>query len=306
MSERFTLGGQALIEGVLIRGRRAAAIAVRRPDGVIVTRSEPIERGIASAMIGVPVLRGIATLFETFAVGLRALYYSARVATGEDERPMSRGEAGVSAATVVTAAAVFVGAPLLASAGVRALSGGQAGASLTEGAVRMAMIAGYIALVSRLPDVQRVFAYHGAEHRAIHAYEHGVPLTVEGVREFANAHPRCGTAFLFTVGVLSFITFAALPREPLAQQLAERVVLMPLLAALAYEIIRATQTHEGHPLARLAGRPNLWLQRFTTRDPDDAQIEVALAALLAAVEAESRAYVGDAAAAAIPVTADDA
>jgi uncharacterized protein YqhQ len=168
------------------------------------------------------------------------------------------------------------------------------------------MIAGYIALISRLPDVQRVFAYHGAEHRAIHAYEHGAPLTVEGVRGFANAHPRCGTAFLFTVGVLSFATFAMLPREALVTQLAERAVLMPLLASLAYEIIRATQANERHALARLVGRPNLWLQRFTTRDPDDRQIEVALAALLAAIEAESRAHVGEASIAAIPVTTDDA
>jgi uncharacterized protein YqhQ len=300
-----TFGGQALIEGVLIRGQRAAAIAIRQPDGRIVTRTEPIEGSIAAALRGLPGLRGIATLYETFTVGARALYYSARVSAGEAERPMTRREAGASAATVAVAAAIFIAAPLLASAGVRGLAAGAVGAALTEGFVRMAMIGAYIGLVSQLPEVRRVFAYHGAEHRAIHAYEHGAPLTVEGVRGYANAHPRCGTAFLFTVGALSFATFAALPHEPFVKQFAERLVLLPLIAALAYEIIRASQAYEGHWLARAAQQPNLWLQKLTTRDPDDGQIEVALAALQAAIEAESRAHLSDAPFAAVPVTADD-
>jgi uncharacterized protein YqhQ len=149
------------------------------------------------------------------------------------------------------------------------------------------MLVGYIWFIGRLPEVQRVFAYHGAEHRAIHAWEHRLPLTLENVRAFPNEHPRCGTAFLLTVGAISLVAFIALGTPPLVERIVQRAVLTPVIAAVAYEFLRVSQRHEANRLVRWAKAPNLWLQKLTTRDPDDGQVEVAIAALNRVIAYES-------------------
>lgn len=272
-------GGQAVIEGVMVRGPRAMSIAVREPGGQIVVQSEVMAPGLAASLRRVPFVRGVVTLAETFSMGTRALYWSSRVAAGRADDRIRRSEVALSVATLTAAAAVFVAGPVFLTGWLGSAVGHEAVEVVAEGTVRIAMLIGYIWIIGRLPEVQRVFAYHGAEHRAIHAREHGRPLTVESVREFRNEHPRCGTAFLLTVGVISFLTFMALGTPPLAERVLERAILMPVIAGVAYEFIRASQEHEGQPLVRLLQSPNLWLQKLTTRDPDDAQIEVAIAAL---------------------------
>jgi uncharacterized protein YqhQ len=160
---------------------------------------------------------------------------------------------------------------------------------IAEGVLRLAMLVGYIWLIGRMRDVRRVFAYHGAEHRTIHAYEHGRTLTAEHIREYPNAHPRCGTAFLLTVMVISLVAFVLLGTPPIWLRIAERVVLIPVIASLAYEVLRLGQRFEDSRIFAALYRPNIWLQSLTTRDPDDAQIEVAVAALERVIALESEA-----------------
>ena len=278
-------GGQALIEGVMIRGPHSMTIAVRCPDGRIITEAEAVTTPYADAVRRIPFVRGVATLYDTFSLGIRALYRSARISTGQEHEPITRAEIAISAATITAAAAVFFTGPVLLTSWL-----GRHGSDwyevLAEGALRLAMLVGYIWFVGRLPEVKRVFAYHGAEHRTIHAWEHGLELTRDNIRDFPNAHPRCGTAFLLTVAALSFVTFTLLGTPPIAERILERILLTPVIAAVAYEFIRASQRFEAHPLMRVLQQPNLWLQKLTTRDPDDEQIDVAIAAMRAAEHAE--------------------
>ncbi len=290
MSEQAAVpayGGQAVVEGVMIRGPRAMAIAVRAPDGRIITQSDVIESAFATTLRRVPLVRGIVTLYETFVLGIKSLTWSSKIATGRADERTTGTEIAVSVVTLAAAAALFFAGPVLVTRWIGSATGHQSLEVVTEGVLRMGMLVGYIWFIGRLPEVRRVFAYHGAEHRAIHAFEHGQPLTVESVRTFGNAHPRCGTAFLLTVGALSLVTFVLLGTPPLVERLVERVVLTPVIAALAYEFIRASQTSDDSLIFRALKAPNMWLQSLTTRDPDDAQIEVAIAALNAALIAES-------------------
>jgi uncharacterized protein YqhQ len=235
----------------------------------------------------VPFVRGVATLYDTFTLGIKSLYWSARVASGREQESASRAEFALAGVTLTAAAAIFIAGPVLMTGWIGETGGNAWLEVLAEGGLRIAMLLGYIRFIGRLPEVERVFAYHGAEHRTIHAYEHGKPLTVEAVREFANAHPRCGTAFLLTVGVMSFAVFTMLGTPPVTERIIERIVLTPVIAAAAYEFIRISQAYESHPVLRVLQAPNLWLQRMTTRDPGDDQIEVAIAAMKAVLAAEA-------------------
>lgn len=272
-------GGQAVVEGVLMRGARSMTIAVRAPDGRIITDSDTIESPYSATLRGVPFVRGIATLYETFVVGLRGLYWSSRVAAGRMDERLRKRDIAFSAVALSAAAALFIAGPVLLTGWVSRAGGSGWAEVVAEGLLRIGMLVGYVWFIGRLPEVQRVFAYHGAEHRAIHAHEHGLELTVRNVRDFPNAHPRCGTAFLLTVGALSLVLFVALGTPPLWVRLAERAALTPLVASLAYEFLRASQAQQDNAVMRALQKPNLWLQRLTTRDPDDGQIEVAIAAL---------------------------
>jgi uncharacterized protein YqhQ len=265
------------------------AVAVRRPDGTVSVRSESLAGLYTGFLRRAPLIRGVVVLWETLALGMRALSYSARVAAGEDETEASGAYVwGTFAVTFIVAAAVFFAGPVLLTSWLQGIIGGT-GAVLVEGLLRLGLFLAYVWAIGLVPDVRRVFAYHAAEHRAIHAYEAGRPLEVEAVRPFPNAHPRCGTGFLLTVMVVALVVFTLLGAPPLWWRILSRVVLLPVIASLSYEAIRLGMRIEGVPLLNWLLKPNLLLQSLTTRDPDDAQIEVAVAALQGVLAAEERA-----------------
>jgi len=274
-------GGQAVIEGVLIRGRRTLALACRRPNGEIYRYREALDSPLQrSRLARAPLVRGIVVLWESLSHGLRMLMRSADVQLeGEEQQLGSAGGAGIMAVTGLLAVLVFVGLPYLATQALRGQVESSLALNVAEGLVRLALLLGYLFAISFMPDIRRVFAYHGAEHMTIHAFEHGDPLAVESVRPYPTAHPRCGTAFLLLVVVLSIVLFAFLPRTNLALDLLARLALVLPVAALSYEVLRFGAAHETNPLVRAIVVPGLLLQRITTRRPDDAMIEVAIAAL---------------------------
>jgi uncharacterized protein YqhQ len=282
-------GGQAVIEGVMVRGPHTMAVAVRRPDGTIAVKSQALGGLYTGLLRRVPFVRGVVVLWETMALGIRALGYSAQVAADEDESEASGAHVwGTMAVAFVLVAAVFFAGPVLLTRWLEGTLGGT-GAVVVEGLLRLGLFLAYILAVGLLPDVRRVFAYHGAEHRTIHAYEAGRPLEVEAVRPFPNAHPRCGTGFLLTVMVVALVVFTLLGTPPLWWRLLSRVVLLPVIASVSYEAIRLGMLIEGIPLLNWLLKPNLLLQSLTTRDPDDDQIEVAVAALQGVLAAEEGA-----------------
>jgi uncharacterized protein YqhQ len=276
-----TLGGQAVVEGVMIRGPRGAAICVRKPDGGLAFRTERNEG--AGALRRVPVVRGVAALGETLTQGMRALVWSTQVATGKDpEEPSNRQVRLTSALSIGAMMAFFLLAPAVASRRLEQLASKSRLAAAAEGLVRIATLVGYLQAIGRLPQAQRLFAYHGAEHRAIQAYEAGEPLEVSTLDHYPNAHVRCGTSFLLTTTILSSAIYAVLGPMPLRQRLLSRIALTPLIAGLSYEAIRLAGTSTS-PIWNALFQPNLRLQALTTRDPDMDQMEVAIEAVRAAV-----------------------
>ncbi len=286
-------GGQAVIEGVMIRGPRHMAVAVRAPDGQIVRRTDELTGMYTGRVRRMPVVRGFVVLVETLTLGVRALMWSSNVAMGSEREEASKLQIVLSLLiTLVFVAAIFFAGPVLLTSWLgRIVHNGYVEVTI-EGVLRLAMLVGYIWLIGKAPDIRRVFAYHGAEHRAIHAYEHGRELTPAAVREYPNAHPRCGTAYLLTVMVIALLVFVALGAPPIWLRIIERVVLIPVIAALAYEVLRLGQRFGNRGVFGLIYRPNLWLQSLTTRDPDDAQIEVAIAALQDVIAAEQARVAG--------------
>lgn len=286
-------GGQAVIEGVMIRSPRNAVVACRRPDGGIAVRHERLGGVYTSSVRRVPFLRGIVVLWETLVLGMRSLIFSSNVALGEEENevsPMAVIGMGLVALTLV-AALFFVG-PLLLTDWLEGWIGSHLLVIIIEGAVRLAILIAYIGLIGLLPDIRRVYAYHGAEHKSIHAFEADDPLEPASVQRHPTAHPRCGTSFLLTVVVVSVVVFAALGSPDLWLRILSRVVLIPVIAALAYELIRLGGRFYGNPLARVFMWPNLALQLLTTRQPDDEQVEVALHALREVMAAEGAPEAG--------------
>ncbi|MBI4496481.1 MAG: DUF1385 domain-containing protein [Chloroflexi bacterium] len=290
MAQPFTYGGQAVIEGVMMRGERFMAVAVRRPDGVIVAKVEPLGTLAESRWRRVPLVRGVVVLAEALVLGIRTLQYSAAVAMGRDDERLSRGE---TALILGTSLAVAVGVFFLGPAAAVHWADPEGGAPLiantVEGLLRLGLFLGYLALIARLPEIRRVFQYHGAEHMTIHAYEHQAPLTEEGVRPFPPEHPRCGTSFLITVMLLATLVFSLVGQEPLWWRLLSRVVLIPVIAGAAYEVIRLAARREDGLLGRALAAPGIWLQKITTRQPEADQIEVALAAFKAVRSADQSA-----------------
>lgn len=278
----FHYGGQAVIEGVMIRGPEEIATSVRRPSGVIETHIE-YARGGRAFYDRVPILRGIAALYESLYYGIRALFFSASSA-GEEE--MTRGEmAFTGASSVLAAAGFFFLLPTMAVHWMSALSGSPALQNLTEGLIRLVLFLSYLWGISQIDDIRRVFEYHGAEHKVLFCYEKELPLTVENVRKQSRLHPRCGTNFLMIVMVLSIFVFAFLGWPGLLVRLASRIALIPVIAGLAYEWLKFAADSESTLVQRL-NRPGLYLELLTTREPHDDQIEVAMAALSEATHME--------------------
>src|SRR6266849_5595610 len=284
-------GGQAVIEGVMIRGKRTIALACRQPDGAIYRYREPLHSLLVTSRIArAPFVRGLFVLWESLSYGMRMLMKSADVQVPEDEKSQGGGSNSVAMGlALVVALVVFIGIPYVATQALRSTVESSLLLNLGEGALRLILFLGYLGAISFLPDIRRVFAYHGAEHMTIHAFEHGDPLTPERIEPYPTAHPRCGTAFLLFVVVIAIAIFAFVPRVNLIVDLVVRLVLVIPVASISYEVLRLGAGHERNPLMRLAVAPGLLLQAITTRRPDDPMIEVAIASL-------EEALAGDAAA----------
>ena len=284
-------GGQAVLEGVMIRGRRTLALACRRPDGTIYRYREVLDSPLTrSRLARAPFVRGIVILWESLRYGMRMLMRSADVQLAEAAPEAGGGaSAGFMGVGLLVALALFVGVPYVVTGLLRAAVPSSLALNLAEGVLRLLLLLGYLAAISLMPDIRRVFAYHGAEHMTIHAFEHGDPLDVPHVSPYPTAHPRCGTAFLLFVVVVAIAAFAFVPRSGLLVDLVVRIVLVVPVAAISYELLRLGAGHETNPLMRLAIAPGLLLQAITTRRPDDSMIEVAIASL-------EEALAGDAAA----------
>lgn len=273
-------GGQAVIEGVMMRGPRYMAIAMRNPKGKIVLHSEKLGPIYSSRWAKIPFLRGMVLLWDALALGSRALAVSANTQAEKEEEKL---EGAPLAITMLISLSFAVGLFFLLPAGLghlaeRTLALSPLAGNLLEGGLRLATLMGYLWSIGRMDEIKRVFGYHGAEHKTIHAYEAGVELTPRNVAKFPEEHPRCGTAFLLTVIVFSILLFALIGPLPLLQRLALRVLLIPLLAGVAYEYLRFTAGNMRNPLVRLLVAPNLALQRLTTRPPDTKMLEVGIAA----------------------------
>ena len=285
-------GGQAVIEGVMIRGRNHFGLAVRRQDGSIEQHHEPLSSIYNGRPRRWPFFRGFLTLVETLILGIKALQLSANMAARDQMPEEEEGIPGWVMATTLGVSLVFgIGlffvTPLLIAWALNPVLNSALLSEIVEGVIRLAFLLGYIILIGRLKDVKRVFAYHGAEHMTVHALEAGLPLTVENVRKFKTPHPRCGTAFLLTVVVVSVVVFALLLGPPLEWRIASRIFLLPVIAAVSYEIIRFSGAHQDAWFGKMVATPGLWLQKLTTRQPDDAQIEVAIRAMEIAIAADA-------------------
>jgi uncharacterized protein YqhQ len=285
MAEKFYYGGQAVIEGVMMRGRKAMVTAVRRPNGELAMDSQSLGGVYSGWMRKTPLLRGVIVLIEVMVLGMKTLLYSANVSLEEEKAEISGWLVwllvGVSLAVAV---AIFFMAPLF----LTKLLGGYITSSvlfsLTEGLIRVVILILYLWAIGLMPDIRRYFAYHGAEHKAVNAYEGGVPLEVEAIKKYSTAHVRCGTSFLFSVVIIAIIVFALVGLPATGLMVLSRIVLLPVIAALAYEVIYFSGRHADNWLVRVLTAPGRWLQRLTTREPDDSQLEVAIAALKKAVE----------------------
>jgi uncharacterized protein YqhQ len=287
---RTDYGGQALLEGVLMRGRSSIGVALRHPDGSIVSASAGLNSVLhRNRFARAPFFRGLIVLYETLVVGTRWLMRSGNVqAAGSGQELGRTAIAATLLMTVGLAVGLFVLAPLfLAGITTRAALGdGQVLIQhLVEGLIRVAIFVGYLLIVSRSAEIRRVFQYHGAEHMTIHTLEHGDPLDIEHVRQYPTAHPRCGTEFLVVFIVLSILLFSLLAGQNLLISIVGRILLIPVIAAVAYEILRFGARHRHQWWIRWLFLPGIWLQRITTREPDDGMIEVAIASMREALAA---------------------
>lgn len=281
-NQKMSVGGQAVIEGVMMRGKDKVAVAVRQPDGEIVVDVKPVNSiRDKYPILKKPLLRGVIALFESLYDGMKALAYSAQV-SGEEEEQLSNKEMAMTIATsVLLAVGLFIVIPTWSMRFLHSLTDDPILLNLAEGCLRMLIFLVYIAAISSMEDIQRVFQYHGAEHKTIYTYEAGLPLEVENVRPFSTLHPRCGTNFLMIVMLISMFVFTFLGWPNLLERIASRVLLMPVIAGVSYEIIRFAGAHCDNPIVHCSIMPGLLLQKLTTRQPDDSQIEVAIASLKA-------------------------
>ncbi|HEV8637930.1 MAG TPA: DUF1385 domain-containing protein [Chloroflexota bacterium] len=287
-------GGQAVIEGVMMRGRRNMAVACRAPAGQIVLHTEPLDGAVyRSRWARLPFLRGAVMIWDTMALGIRALMFAANVASVEgDQDPADATMPGAAVwSTMVvaigTAIGIFFVLPVLAMGWLDQFIASDVVSNVVEKVIRLSLILGYMWGIGRLSEIKRVFQYHGAEHKTINAYEAGAPLTPESVKRFPLEHPRCGTTFLIIVVLISFVVFSLLGRPPIEIRIASRILLVPVIAGIAYEFIKwAGARYHTSAFVRTLMAPGLAVQGLTTREPDLAQIEVAIAALRPILEAE--------------------
>jgi len=281
-----TVGGQAVIEGVMMRAPGSWSVAVRQPDDSIVARRDDLSRlADRNRAARIPFVRGILVLWESLSLGFRALSWSAEKATGEEEKPLTSSQIGW---TMVFAVLFFAGIFILLPALGAGFLSNESGLvfSTLEGLFRLGLFVGYIWLIGRSEEIGRVFEYHGAEHMSIHAFEAGEPLSIDSVRRYPPEHPRCGTSFLLIVVLGSIIIFSFFGRPGFAFLVVSRVLGIPVIAGMAYELLRWSGTRTTGLLSRALSAPGIWLQKLTTRVPDDTQIEVAICSLVVALDDE--------------------
>ena len=301
MSEKLNIGGQAVLEGVMMRSPHAFTVAVRKGGNagaeIAVMRQTIIPIGDRVPLLKKQFVRGTAALFEALWLGIRALNFSANEAfeseDGKKEELSTLAMAGTLAVALAFSLGLFLALPLLLTnlLGMQydAVNKNNVLFNLTDGALRVALFLGYVSGISFMKDIRRVFEYHGAEHKSIAAHEAGVELTVQNARQYSCIHPRCGTSFLLAVIVLSIIMFSLIPGSwPLWAKGLSRIALLPVIAGLGYEFIKYSAKNSGNALIKVLMLPGLWLQRLTTREPSDDQIEVAIRALNEALAMEPR------------------
>ncbi len=303
--EETLVGGQAVLEGVMMRSPHAWGIAVRKPSGEIATHSEPLERpSEAHKWMGWPVVRGVMTLGHAMTLGFRALRFSANQAleeiavedAGASGKPAKKFEitGWMAAVNIVFSLAFFIVMykvlPLLATTALKKINpvfGGQFVFNLVDGLIRIAMFLLFVWGVSLWKDIRRVYEYHGAEHKTVFAFENGDPLNAREVQKYTTYHPRCGTSFLMTVMIISMVVYMMIPVHTFWARFGIRIALLPVIAGVSYEIIRYAAKHRGSLFALMTA-PGLWLQRITTQPPDDRQVECAIIALDKAMALEKQ------------------
>ncbi len=287
LAQKFHYGGQAVIEGVMMRGPKLMKVAVRRSNDEIASHVEPLGALYSGPLRQRPLLRGFLVLVETLALGIKALLYSAKVsAESELEAEINPAVFWLAAVLgIMLGLILFVAVPLLiAHFGLDRFITSPILSNLADGLMRVVIFLLYLKGMALIPDIRRVFAYHGAEHKAVNAYEAGAPLEVEEVQKYSTAHTRCGTGFLLLVLVIAILAFVFLGRPALWLRFLSRLALLPVIAAVSYEVIRFAADHLGNPFVRAILAPGLWLQRLTTRQPDEKQLEVAIEALQGVLE----------------------
>ncbi|MDY6314051.1 MAG: DUF1385 domain-containing protein [Clostridia bacterium] len=296
---KTSIGGQAVIEGIMMRGPSDIAIAVRKSDGEIVIDKKPV-KSVKYKILKLPIIRGVFNFFSSLVTGVKSLMFSAEFVDieGDEQEEPSKIDKWLTeklgdklkdiaiyfsvAVSLVFSVLLFIMLPAFLTGFIKKLGAGHSIIILAEGVVRIAIFMGYLFLVSKMKDIQRVFEYHGAEHKSIYCYEHGEELTVENVKKYTRLHPRCGTSFLFIVMIISIIVFFFIKSDVWYLRLVYRLLLLPVVAGISYEIIKLAGRYDT-PLTRAVSKPGMWLQYFTTREPDDSQIEVAIVSLKAVI-----------------------
>ena len=281
-------GGQALIEGVLMRGKNYVVAAMRKPDGEIVTEHEKLTGIYTTRLSKLPLLRGLVILWDSMVLGMKYITLSGNMQLDEEDEKI---EGAGLVVTVIISMALAVGLffilpTLLAELVNRIFNLSPVGTNIAEGIVRLAILIGYMWVIGQAEDIARVFSYHGAEHKTINAYEDGVEITVENVLKYPVAHPRCGTAFLLTLVILSIFLFSIMGPMTFWVKLLSRILLIPLLTMFSYEVIRWMGDHLENPLVKIMTSPNLALQKLTTREPDAKMVEVAITSFKQLLELE--------------------
>ncbi len=287
----FNYGGQAVMEGVMMRGSTVLAVAAREPDGNVIIHTEPLNPKIYASFVSkVPFLRALTSLWDALVLGIRTLMYSAEIALSEEEDVEFSGP--IAWGTIIVSFAIGIGiffvGPLMLVRLVDRYIASSFLSNLLEGVVRMGLFVAYIALIGLIPDIRRVFAYHGAEHKTINAYESGAEMTPSEVAKFSTAHYRCGTAFLLSVMVISILIFSLIGRPPIVIRILSRILLIPVVSSVAYEYIKLTNRFQHNRIVRAIAAPNLALQRLTTREPDLSMLEVSIAALKSVLRSEGK------------------
>ena len=293
MAKPIYYGGQAVIEGVMMRGKESVAVSVRKANGKLTVTRQSLNNMYKGRLRETPLVRGVIVLIETLVLGTRALLHSAQVASaeeGEEEKIPAALLWGTVAGSLAFAVALFFIAPLFTT---RYFIDPHINSALlsnvVEGFIRIGIFIAYLIVIGLIPDIRRVFAYHGAEHKVVNAYEAGSPLEVEAVKNYSTAHARCGTGFIFIVLIISIFVFALFGRPTLWISVLSRIILIPVIAAIGYEIMKFGASHIKNTVIRILLAPGLMLQAMTTREPDSNQLETAISALNEVIEADKAA-----------------